>query len=707
MGLKSFFDKALESFFKSAELPISDLKTKSRFLISNNYLSNFYYKYLGKGTSDVINRIDEYRLMYKDPICFNALELMIDDATQYSPMTQKRVWPAIKGKESNNLIDELFSNLNIDEECWYHGIRLGTFGNCPIRIYYKDNKDFSGGISSIDIEENIFRYIPIEINGTLIKWIDRLTDKLLEPFEVVFGKINMLSDYNYLDYDYNISFKNNKEEDYIRYTFKYGTSLFENVRRVWRQLKLLEDSLILSRLDRAPSLRIYKVRSNRVKPQDAADLIDFYSSLLVKDEQLLSVSDDLLNSTSASIGFGKNIMLPVTDSRDIEMEEFGGNVDVASIVDVEYFERKFYAGLKTPKEYLGLTEDRGLSIGDNSLIRKEIQYARRVKKLQFAMILMYKKIAFYHLLSLKKDIAFNDVNIVMHIVSTAEDEEFKNSLDYSIDNSSSFMQLVNDLKDFVIDNDLEPTAQQYLLDYLTTRILNMSDFKWTEFFKSLLRSQPENDETIENNENANDSETDIENINDEQEKKESRLYIYNREIFESIMSDQRITNAIQQYNSQINDMKMLSKIPRAQYTKNLKYVLEVFKDSSRKFILESSKKEKYKITEISKLIDKISCFEIGIFGFNYEPIDISFDQYQIDKKYKFNDKIESLNFLENIYNIEQITNIIDSDIIVYEINNKLYSNYSNSCKIFKKFILESKCDNITVVKLKEKESIKN
>jgi hypothetical protein len=691
--IQSFFNKKIDGFLKKNKLDYSEIKTRAASLaVSRSSVFSYYDNYINSN-NNVVSKMNDFLLMMEDPIISNALEIHVDDACQYSPITRKRVWPSLKKKNQNKMVQDLFDDQNIDEDSWEHLNRLGMFGNCILRLRYK-NPDFSGGVENIEIEEDIFRYIPIELNGILVKYIDKYTDELLEPFEVVFGKINILARCTIMNNFYNLNIQQKQNQKFvIKNTFKYGTGLFENSRRIWKQIKLLEDNLILARLDRTPTIRIFKVKTFGMQQDAAVDMIDFYSDLLAKTNRRLTLDDDALKNMTGQIGYGENIMLPVEDKGDIEVQEFGGDTEVKGIVDVDLFTKKFYASLKTPLEWLGLDSDKSFTIGDGGLLRKEIQYARQVKKLQFSALKMYSEVAFYHLLSLGEEIDYNEVTILMNIVSTAEDEEFKSALKNSIENVNGFVELINNIKEFLLNNQVEQGTQDYLLDYLTTRILNNNDFNWKEFFKDMMINQKPEQIDKQNSDN------DIVDNSDEEVKDQTE-------------SRRLIIEEIRQKNIPLNlalhleTVNTLSIIPKFGADKNIKYIKDSLQKSDKRYkvIFEdaNNKIKKLRVEDFKDITERTTDFDIGVFNLNYDPRNINFSLYDVVKTEDRKINQDELLFTQNVFNIKQIMNTnIDNKITFFELNNKVYCDYLNGCKYFKN-VLEDKINNYHVISLKLK-----
>lgn len=480
--LQRIFDTKTEPVQEKAHFKVSDLKGQ-KYVSGNPKISRYYYEYMSL-SRDFVAKFKDFESMLSDPTIQNALTFICDDVTSYSPITKKRIWSACDDADTDKILEDFVNTFELNKRIWDDTYKLCLYGNLIFRLRYKNKEDYSGGIESIEAESNIFRYVPIEINNVLVGWIDSIYDCILEPFEVIHFKIGSFRTEKVVDDKYytikakfNTDDKRGDEE--LKSNFVLGSSLFENIRRIWRQIKLIEDNLILTRLDRSALIRIYKVAVGNLDADDKAELLDYYTELL-SIEKDLSISDDVLRQNKAQVGHGSNIVIPVGETGDLTVEEFGGNADVMAMADVDKFEKKFFASLVIPPEFLGLgQETTGLNIGEGDLKRKEIRYAKTVKKIQFSEIEGYKTIAYYHLLSLGVEIDFDKFDMVMGVVSTAEEEEFKNSLKTSAETIATFFEFITGVKDIIGDPSINVP---YLLNYLTGRVMGMSDLSWDELF---------------------------------------------------------------------------------------------------------------------------------------------------------------------------------------------------------------------------------
>ena len=716
-------------------------------ILNQTFLSNFYYKYIGIDENDIITKAGDFQAMFRDPILSNALGLIVDDAIAMSGNTGKRIWSVADDETTQKNNDDLFNVLGMQEKIEFIATKLGLLGNCPVRIYYTNEEqtaegswEVSGGIAYIEIEENIYRYIPIEIQGVLVKYYDRYRNQILEPFQVKFFKLNSVVDYQVFDNYYNISL-NSINYNLSRNTFRYGTSLFENVRRLWRQLKLLEDNMILTRMERSGKVRIFKVGVNAdSKPQDVQDLLDFYATLLTTDNRVASLNDDILKSNPAQAGFGTNIILPKYGDQDISIDDFGGDVEVADIVDIDYFRKKFYAALKVPASFLGMTDDLPGALGESALIRLEIRYARMVKKMQHGLQQGMKDILFWHNMSLDNAVEYEDFDVMMNVVSTAEDEEQKSSLKSSIETVSGLTDLLKSLQEMVSAGTLTQAGQDNLFDYISRNVMNTVDFNWKDFFNKQATSpdgmgmggdmgmpsgMPEeigpSPAEVGGEEEFGTSPAEEQPINAGMEqptpvasktvrlakKPELRPKISNNPIpnlmfFSTLASLNEATR-----NKLLNKItRLTNKAPKFEFDSHLAYTRDIMMGDAevlkkKRYMAEMVDKKLNK-NELKKHISEMSAFDVTLFGYDLDKQDLSI--VGMDAK-MLNEKVneDALCFTESLYQVQDILNYkTDGKIVVYKKEGKNYLSYTEGLAYFN-CLIEGKNKKFTVIELTPKQ----
>ena len=66
----------------------------------------------------------------------------------------------------------------------------------------------------------------------------------------------------------------------------------------------------------------------------------------------------------------------------ITVDTIGGDFNLRDAIDLDYFKDKLFAALKIPRSFLGFEDDMPGSLGNTSLVRMDIRYARTVRGLQ-------------------------------------------------------------------------------------------------------------------------------------------------------------------------------------------------------------------------------------------------------------------------------------------------------------------------------------
>lgn len=181
------------------------------------------------------------------------------------------------------------------------------------------------------------------------------------------------------------------DEDYnenkvkASYTVRRGQSMLYNKFRTWRELTLLENSLLLNRVTKSAILRIITAE---VKGMPKDKVKQHMQQLKQMIEQKSALDTDKSFSEYTNPGPMENIIY--TTSRDGEgaltVSTLGGDVDVKSLADIEYFENDFYGGFGIPKQYFGRTNDSTGFNGGTSLSIISSKFGTNVKTIQNALI---------------------------------------------------------------------------------------------------------------------------------------------------------------------------------------------------------------------------------------------------------------------------------------------------------------------------------
>ena len=174
----------------------------------------------------------------------------------------------------------------------------------------------------------------------------------------------------------------------------YGTSVLEKARRIWKQLILSEDSMLVYRVTRAPERRVYKIYVGNIDDADVGayvnEIADRFKRMPIIDPQTGQI--DLRYNQLAN---DQDFFIPVRDENAPNpIETLPGAQNLDQIADIEYLQRNLFTALRVPKPFLGFEEATGEG---KNLALQDIRFSRTINRIQQSMLQELNKIAIIHL----------------------------------------------------------------------------------------------------------------------------------------------------------------------------------------------------------------------------------------------------------------------------------------------------------------------
>jgi hypothetical protein len=198
----------------------------------------------------------------------------------------------------------------------------------------------------------------------------------------------------------------------------YGTSMLEKARRIWKQLLLCEDAMLIYRVSRAPERRVFKVFVGNMDDKDVDAYVQRIASKFKRDQ----ISDPKTGNVDMrynQLAVDQDYFIPVRDpSATMPIETLAGAQNLAEIADIEYIQKKLVTALRIPKAYLGFEE----AVGDGkNLSLLDIRFARTINRIQKSMIAELNKIAIIHLFLLGFEDELTNFTLGLHNPSKQAD----------------------------------------------------------------------------------------------------------------------------------------------------------------------------------------------------------------------------------------------------------------------------------------------
>ena len=370
------------------------LKTKSKEEYEHEKLKQQQDKYLSGMWQTVDNEIYQHSIYYETtrlasyadfegmeffPEIAAALDIMMEECTTLNP-DNKVMNIFSESKRVRKILEDLFFNrldihttlpmwtrntckygdnflfLNIDSEEGITGVK-----QLPnIEISRKDNEGF--GENASNSEEDKF-------NPVKFVWGQR--DIEFNAWQI--AHFRLLGDDRRLP---------------------YGTSMLEKARRIWKQLLLSEDAMLIYRVTRAPERRIFKIFVGNI---DEADVPSYVQKIAnnFKKSPVIDENTGQIDTRYNQMAQDQDYFIPVRDpNAPSPIDTLPGATNLSEIADIQYLQKKLFTALRVPKPFLGFEEATGEG---KNLALQDIRFARTINRIQQAMLQELNKIAIIHL----------------------------------------------------------------------------------------------------------------------------------------------------------------------------------------------------------------------------------------------------------------------------------------------------------------------
>lgn len=262
------------------------------------------------------------------------------------------------------------------------------------------------------------------------------------------------------------------EEDYNSndhahsYKVKKGQSLLSNIYKIWRELQLLENSVLLNRITKSSIVRMINVEVGDMPKENVTKTL-LGIKQMVEQKAAINQGNSMTEYTNPG-PIENNIYVPTHEGvGTISTTQIGGDVDVKSLADLDYYMNKMYGQLRVPKQYFSQTDDAAGFNGGTSLSIISSRYAKMIKRIQNALIQAITDAVNLMLLDMELDSYVNEFTIHMQAPTTQEEIDRR-------DNLSSKVQLTSDIMNMLVDIE-DPVAKLKILKSLISNVIDDTD----------------------------------------------------------------------------------------------------------------------------------------------------------------------------------------------------------------------------------------
>jgi hypothetical protein len=135
----------------------------------------------------------------------------------------------------------------------------------------------------------------------------------------------------------------------------FGNSVLESIFKIFKQKELLEDAIIIYRIQRAPERRIFKIDVGNMPTHMAMAYVDRVKNEIHQRRIPTQTGggQNMMDATYNPLSTNEDYFFPVSaDNRGSSVEVFPGGTNLGEITDLRYFTNKMFRGLRIPSSYL-------------------------------------------------------------------------------------------------------------------------------------------------------------------------------------------------------------------------------------------------------------------------------------------------------------------------------------------------------------------
>ena len=332
----------------------------------------------------------DYESMDTDAIVASALDIIADECTlknEHGEMLH------IRSSDENiqRILYNLFYDvLNLEFNLWSWARNMCKYGDFYLKLEIAEKFGVYNVIPfsaySIIREEGTdvknptyvrFKYDPTSVSGITAQQPQyalgtATSDIYFENYEM--AHFRLLSDVNYLP---------------------YGRSYLEPGRKIFKQMMLMEDAMMIHRIVRAPEKRVFYMNVGAIPPNEVEGFMQKTVQKL-KKVPFVDPQTGQYNLKYNMMNMMEDFYIPVRGNDTSTRIESAKGLEYNGIEDVAYLRDKLFAALKIPKAFMGYEKD---LTGKATLAAEDIRFARTVERIQRILLSELTKIALVHLYS--------------------------------------------------------------------------------------------------------------------------------------------------------------------------------------------------------------------------------------------------------------------------------------------------------------------
>jgi hypothetical protein len=422
-GIRRFFARSTQA--QVTDIQRGGTPSVERAGLPYNLVSQFGYDSLAEHLridSDLQARYSDYEEMDEYPEMAVALDIYADDATTPDLDREQSIWATSKEKAvEDDLNHMLHKRLLIEDDSWGVARTLCKYGNTFGEVLVNE----SGVVGVNYLPPPTVRRIE-DPRGNLLGYIQDIRGEFnisLEDFYTLAGQRDQPADRGRAPGELTVF----EDWELVHWRLRgkhlrsiYGHAVIDPARWIWKRLSLLEDAILIYKLERAPARYAFYIDVGELDAERGLAHVNRVKNSFSR-KKFVNPQTGKLDMRYNPLAHDEDFFVPVRGGkRTTEIEVIQGP-DYSEIETVEYHRDKLVAALKIPKIYMGY----GGEATRSALSSEDIRFARTVMRVQRVVRGGYRKVCRIHIIArggdpdrFDFDIRMNVPNVILELART-------------------------------------------------------------------------------------------------------------------------------------------------------------------------------------------------------------------------------------------------------------------------------------------------
>lgn len=513
LSRSSVISEPLLKNYKGGSISINDVFDLASGTIVQDNLQTFRSM-----SSNRYRQYECYEQMAQDPIISSALDMYADDATQ-TDANGDRIWTDSENPNIASITDGILNMTNLRDKIWKIARLLAEYGDVYIELLYDDEDtskvkllENSDNLESKEIRSKGFKDVREAMNLTLVNSkghilkdirivpdIENMFDLQINGKTVAFARLiesarnSSITGYITPNIDGNVLYyptdrfvhfyldqsdsrsteqyvANCNDGGFLKFDVIRGKSMIHDLYTTWRDLQLLEYSIMLNRASKSTIFRFVEVEVGNMSKSNVDATLRKVKNL-IESKLTMNTETGTYKPYQDPGPIENYLYIPVRNGQGaISVNTVGGDVNIRDLADLEFYQNKLFAGLKIPKEFLNYGSDSALFNSGAALTKLDARYARTEKRLQFFIVRGSHRVLDLFLINKGMQDYISQYEIKMVVPATVEDND-------RVENFKQKIELANDITSIIQglaeSENIKFNTKEYI-DYLSDSVFGDS-----------------------------------------------------------------------------------------------------------------------------------------------------------------------------------------------------------------------------------------